>query len=777
MSHDGDELLVLAGIVSRRTDRTFNPGNLVAFDCETTGLHAWIGDRPFAVSMCNEEGETWYCEWDVDPFTREICPRRDEVEYIRSILEDPNIVKVGHNIKFDIRMLEVAFGIRTLGRIQETLFAARACNSLEPNYTLKFLADKYLGVGREDADELQAAARRLRPRGKALGYTLANEVYADYWLPRHFDPADTLCQQYAELDAVRTLFLWKMYATALDQVDVRPLYESEMELWYPTYDMETRGVRINLEAVKEEDARHTRTIAEARKKMTELAWESLNKGRDAIMLAADSYNDLLKLDAIEKQLTVTKSVRKQKVARKKTKDEFVLNPNSTSQLIAVCHARGLSPMERTKSGDLSMSFNSIRTIADDEFIHELQRFRASQKVKRTFLEKYILHAVADPLNPGGICLHPMFNQAAAQTGRYGCSHPNLQQVVNANGARNAIEAMSARMAFGPRPGYCWYHFDYSQLELYLFASAAQEKFMLDHMMSGHDLHAECANKAWGGRGNPAALIKGAVALEVEAERPTTEDVRRIWVKYGWDPHKLYGNVPAYLCREAKDEFTAWWLTEYGGEDWNIVKAEKALGKKVARTRAKFVMYAKIYGGGWRAINNFLYCGEQAAREFQKDYDTQFPGIKRFIEKLAKIAEREGYITNPYGRKVGIPEGYYYKATNFLIQSTAADLLKDSMRKTYRFLKESGDIGHLLLTIHDELVFEWPLVGPQPTLEEKTVGDKTERSYKFREPSALLVDLLTIKDLMEDHEGRLSTPIPVECVRCDSRWDVKIPVEL
>lgn len=790
-----DELIAAAGArvsVSSNYER-FVRSTLVAIDTETTGLQAWQGDRPFAVSMCNEYGDTWYCEWPVNPFTREVVADQDDVEFVRSIVESPDITKVFHNGKFDIRMLDVAHGIMLVPPFEETHFAARACESLEPNYQLKDLAFRYVGIPKDDQDELQEETRRLRPIAKAYGYKIADDVYADYWLPKCFNPQSTLCRTYAILDVQRTLLLWRMYEKVIDNALGREIYEREKRLWWTTYRMESRGVFVNVDKCREEWQKNEQIVAEARQIMHDLGEQSVKSYMEQIarkqsgqpllggtapvakitnmgtLLATIDDNDeefeitpdgLVQVSrpaalVPTEQVTEFDEVEQKSLKRMILRDgTFAINPNSARQLLVICKARGLEPKERTSKGELSMSFNSIRTIADDPFIHQLQRFRAANKVNHTFIDKYLYFAIPDQYNQGGWCLHPMFNQAAAQTGRYGCSYPNLQQVVNANGARNAVETMSARMAFGPRPGWVWWHFDYSQLELYLFAGMAGEKFMLHHMMSGHDLHAECANKAWGGKGNSAALIKGAVALEVEGDRPSTELVKAVWDAYGWDPHKRNAaGVPRVLDRDAKNEFVAWWLDTYGGDNWDIVKAEKALGKKVARTRAKFVMYAKIYGGGWRAINNFLYCGEREAKQFQMEYDRAFPRIKAFLREMVAVAERQGYIINPYGRKVTIPEGYAYKVVNYLVQSSAADLLKDAMIRVDEFVQGLGLQFHMLLTIHDELVFE----------------ALPEHSYIWV--------LREIKRLMEDHGGRFSTPIPVECAKCVERWDVKVPQPL
>lgn len=85
-------------------------GKVVAVDTETTGLNVWCGDRIFAVSLCNEAGTTGYCEWPVNPLTREVEPDPTDVYRLRDWSADSRVRKVLHNAKFDLPMFQHGLG-------------------------------------------------------------------------------------------------------------------------------------------------------------------------------------------------------------------------------------------------------------------------------------------------------------------------------------------------------------------------------------------------------------------------------------------------------------------------------------------------------------------------------------------------------------------------------------------------------------------------------------------------------------------------------------------
>ena len=98
------------------------------------------------------------------------------------------------------------------------------------------------------------------------------------------------------------------------------------------------------------------------------------------------------------------------------------------------------------------------------------------------------------------------------------------------------------------------------------------------------------------------------------------------------------------------------------------------------------------------------------------------------------AKEEGYVKTLWGRRRQIPElrarNYQVRtlgerlAVNTIIQGTAADIIKLAMVRCHRALAESKLQTRLLLTIHDELLFEGPpgeTVQARALIEREMVG--------------------------------------------------------
>jgi DNA polymerase-1 len=107
-----------------------------------------------------------------------------------------------------------------------------------------------------------------------------------------------------------------------------------------------------------------------------------------------------------------------------------------------------------------------------------------------------------------------------------------------------------------------------------------------------------------------------------------------------------------------------------------------------------------------------------AEEFVKTYFQKFPGVKRYLDGIRKLAAQQGYVETLLGRRryfpalqskqnVQIKNREEREAINAPIQGTAADIMKIAMLRIPPALKEAGLQGKMLLQVHDELVLECP----------------------------------------------------------------------
>lgn len=135
-----------------------------------------------------------------------------------------------------------------------------------------------------------------------------------------------------------------------------------------------------------------------------------------------------------------------------------------------------------------------------------------------------------------------------------------------------------------------------------------------------------------------------------------------------------------------------------------------------RRIAKTLNFGVIYGMGARAFSKTSGLSLIDAEKFIEEYFNDFPSVKLWQEKIKNNAKTLGYIKNINGRRrwffnsstqPHIINEIERAAINMPIQSLGADILKLSMIKTSKTTEAEGwaDKIKLLLTIHDELLFE------------------------------------------------------------------------
>ncbi len=143
-------------------------------------------------------------------------------------------------------------------------------------------------------------------------------------------------------------------------------------------------------------------------------------------------------------------------------------------------------------------------------------------------------------------------------------------------------------------------------------------------------------------------------------------------------------------------------------------------EKVAREErrlGKTLNFGVVYGMGPRAFSQSAGVNFTEAKEFIDGYYHEFPGIKKWQDKVRTEAKRKGFVQNLNGRRRWFwTDSRHPKvmgeieraAVNMPLQSLSADILKMAMIRSFELLKGHGWLGtkaKLVLSIHDELLFE------------------------------------------------------------------------
>lgn len=89
------------------------------------------------------------------------------------------------------------------------------------------------------------------------------------------------------------------------------------------------------------------------------------------------------------------------------------------------------------------------------------------------------------------------------------------------------------------------------------------------------------------------------------------------------------------------------------------------------------------------------------------YKELFPGVAKLMSEIGRQVESDGFIRIATGRPLSVDASKPYTGLNYFCQGTAGDLIKQAMRFIWQYNHRHGiqDRAHLLLNIHDELVFE------------------------------------------------------------------------
>jgi DNA polymerase-1 len=134
-----------------------------------------------------------------------------------------------------------------------------------------------------------------------------------------------------------------------------------------------------------------------------------------------------------------------------------------------------------------------------------------------------------------------------------------------------------------------------------------------------------------------------------------------------------------------------------------------------RRHAKAINFGLIYGMSAFGLSKQIGTGREIAQEYIKNYFLRYPGVQGYMEKTRKEAASNGYVSTLFGRRLYLPEinskNHLRKmaaertAINAPMQGTAADIIKRAMITMHDWLDQHPEVGHMVMQVHDELVFE------------------------------------------------------------------------
>ena len=241
----------------------------VAVDTETTGLNEMTADL-VGISLSVEPGSACYIPlihktgasddlFGSDDLVAGQIPLNDALAALKPVLEDPSVMKIGQNMKYDAKIF-ARYGVR-VAPIDDTMLMSYAMNAGLHGHGMDQLAERYLG---HHCIEIKA----LIGTGKAQ---------------ITFDRVDIdEAVKYAAEDADVTLRLWQGFKPQLHRARVTTVYETlERPLVPVLADMEMAGIKVDKSVLSRMSNAFAQKMAGLEAEIHELAGETFNVGSPA----------------------------------------------------------------------------------------------------------------------------------------------------------------------------------------------------------------------------------------------------------------------------------------------------------------------------------------------------------------------------------------------------------------------------------------------------------------------------------------------------------------
>ena len=644
---------------------------VISIDTETTGLDPLLDDiAGICIYTPNEKG-AYIPINHVSYITNEKVKNQLSIEEIRQVFERITDIEVKiqaidiimFNAKFDIRFLRNQVGLHNIYCTWDCYLASRLLNENEEHNNLKYLHQKYVLNGEQDAftfsDLFKGVPFTMVPLKTALLYAAHDPeiTYELYEYQKQFIRPDS------------------------DRADMRAIYNVLMNIEMPCVevlaDMEDNGILFDMNYQQELSIKYNKLLTDKLEAF---------------------YSDLKQYDD---------KIFKYKAKTQNNKLDEVINIASPTQLAILFYdIIGIDVVDKKSPRGTGVE---ILEKIDLPIAKDILEYRAVEKLISTYIDK-----LPDCVNPNDGRIHCSFNQYGAKTGRMSSSDPNLQNIPSHN--------KDIRKMFIASPGYVLMSSDYSQQEpscLATFCKEAGAEKLFNARFKGNDLYSEVASACFNvpyeeccefdenGHKNPP---------EYKARRNQAKPIL-LGILYGRgdksvaeqlnctleEAQKLKANLFRRFPEIQKFEKDSLQM----GEDLGYVTT--VCGRKRRLPDLQLDEYEFRWKNGVAPDNDLLDFDEEVDQEIPertiRKYLTKLHNC-RFNEKrkIFEQANEEGIWIVDNGAKIADATR---QCVNARIQGSAADLTKLAMielNKDKR-LKELG--FRLLIPVHDEVIAECP----------------------------------------------------------------------
>lgn len=517
----------------------------------------------------------------------------------RKVVENPNITKVGWNLKFDLQIFEL-YGIYVRGTVLDGMLMKYLLNEEKPN-DLKSMVRRYLPEHgdyekAEKFDKIPWDKKPLEPLCKYgcqdTDYTLRLAMFFEsklieigmYPLFRHLIMPASRVLQHAEKTG---LYLDRKFNQEL------------LESYKPKIEQATSNC-LNLPRVKKfsrwlVQERISKYLASIESELEDLDYHNPKDARKIASREQKISNIRAGVFTTKKELELTREVN-----LGSTIDlPLLLYSEKGFKFPIIKYTKDKKTNRDTDkpSTDEDTLVELRLTVKDPEspkaiFLDNLLELRGLKKMYTTYIEGWHDKVQDDDR------IHGQFKIIGTTSGRLSSSEPNLQQI-----PKTSVDANIKKQLVAPK-GKLYMALDYSQAELRIMAHLSGDETYLEAFAKGQDPHLAIAAKKYG------------VSYE-EANKAYSDEQH--------PDHKLWKN----RRKQAKQICF--------GIIYGIQK--KLLAVKLSDPKAGIIVTPDE--------------AQQQLNEFFQEH----PKIKKFMINQEKVLIKHGYIKSLFGRKRRLPQVY------------------------------------------------------------------------------------------------------------------------